>query len=386
MITDANGLKALAGHPSGRSRKAAEPPLLDKAVEAIRDAFVPQTALPNMVYPSIFGATQAERAAIGTVLDSLPLRDVGTASTITVSPDLGDPRLLGVTRPVVGSIALNRSGYSMDTFDQFRYTLVHEVGHTVDMPDRATQMLIAPNSSNDAFGKPPYVTDYASTMRQEDFAESYAHHRLDPKQMEGVSAEKARALEQVDKPTFLESLVDRPAFRDSGKALGQMLEATPWLRWGAEIAGQVAIVTTGVSGISDVVYGAARGDGRQAVSGLLKAGAATGFALAFQHPALAPAGLALLGAARGLQKATAANADKKATAAAMAAGGVGGVVGGIGLPLGLTWTGYQVAGPIGGAVGLVVGSVVGHRLGASLGAKAALALADRSHDDSAHRS
>ncbi len=380
MITDAHGLKALAVNSSaeapGHGARAAESSKFDTAIEVVRDAFVPQTALPNFVYPSVFGATQAERTVINSVLDSLPLKDVGTASTITVSPDLGDPGLLGYARPAIGSINLNRSGYGMDTVGDFRYTLVHEIGHTVDMPDRVPQVLLGPNSSHEAFGKPDYVTDYASTMRQEDFAESYAYKRLAPKQLEKVAPEKARALEEMDRPTLLESLVDQPAFRESGKALGQMLEVTPWLRWGAEIAGQVAIAVTGVTGVADVVEGAARGDGRQAVSGLLKTGAATGFALAFHHPALAPAGLALLGADRGLQKATAAEADTKTTAAAMAAAGVGGVVGGIGLPLGLTWTGYQVAGPIGGAVGLVVGSVVGHRLGANLGANAALALAE----------
>lgn len=373
MITDANGLKALAGHPV--SAKAAEPDKLEKAVDLVRDVFIPQAALPDIVYPSIFGATPGERAALGTILDSLPLKDVGTVSTIHVSPDLGDPGLLGYCRPALGSINLNRTGYDMDTAGQFRYTLVHEVGHAVDAPGRIPQMLLKGSpSAEQPFGQGPYVTDYASTLPQEDFAESYAHHRLAPERLEQVSAEKARALRELDKPTGLEALMEQPAFRESGKALGQMLEVTPWLRWGAEFLGQAAILTTGVSGVSDTIQGAATGDSRRALSGLMKTGAATGFALAFHHPVLAPAGLALLGADRGLQKATQAGAGVKQTAAAMTGAGIGGVVGGMGLPLGLTWAGYQAAGPVGGAVGLVVGSVVGHRLGSSLGAKAGLAL------------
>lgn len=379
MITNADGLKALAAkNPSPAARPSAlaeEPGKLEQVTDVVRDAFVSQAALPDIVYPSVFGATQAERASINAVLDSLPLHDVGAVATVTVQPDMGNPCLLGLNKMTIGSIDLNRAGYGMGSNEEFQYTLVHEVGHSVDMPDRGIQYALGPNSRGGPWGQGQRITEYAKTNNFEDFAESYAHSRLDPKELEQVAPEKLKALQELDKPQGLEALMEQPAFRESGKALGQMLEVTPWIRWGAEFLGQATILITGAKGVTDTITGAATGDGRLALSGLMRTGAATSFALAFNNPVIAPAGLALLGADHGLHKATQAGADAKTTAAAMAAAGVGGVVGGVGLPLGLTWAGYQAAGPVGGAVGLVLGSVVGHHLGASAGAGAVLALA-----------
>lgn len=382
MITTADRLRTLAGETprSSKGKKAPEPSPL---VDTIRDAFLTRAALPRIVYPSILNATGAERAAITQVLDSLPLRDVANAPTITMRETLGNPALLGVTRPAFGTIELNRTGYGMDRFERLQYTLVHEVGHTVDAPGRIPHMLVGLHSSEAPFGTPPHVSDYAATQPVEDFAESYTEYRLAPERLQEVAPEKMRALEEIDRPRGLEALLEQPAFRESGKALGQALEAAPWIRTGAEFLGQFAVLSLGVFGSFALVEGVAEGDARKAVSGLVRAGAAASLGLAFQHPALGPVGLALLGADHGLQKASAAGASAGTTAAAMAAASAGGVVGGMGLPLGLTWAGYQAAGPVGGAVGLVLGSVVGHRLGASLGAKAALALGSKAGEDRA---
>lgn len=345
-----------------------EPTLGQKVSLEIQDtlssAFQTYQAMPRFLYPSVFG-TAAEKELIFNTLDMLPISDVVNAPTIAMKDTLGSANLLGVTRPAIGSIAINRTGWGMGNPANVAETLVHEVGHTVDYPGRIVQVLTGGNSSSAPFGEGPYVSDYASTMHQEDFAETYAAYHLDPEGLKRVNPAKYEAMQQLEQPNFMEAFLDQPAFRETGRFVGDALSFTPWLRWGLEFAGQVGSFSLAVEGIGDLF-------GEHRLRGAVTTAAAAGLIFAFKHPLAGPAAMGLLGARRGYDMAAEKQAGATSTALAMTGAGAGGLVGGVAGPLGLTMAGHAAAGPIGGAVGLAVGAILGHKVGSTLGGKAGL--------------
>lgn len=350
--------------------------IFDEVALGAKNLAYAQSAVPRFVYPSVFG-TAAERNLIWETLDALPMRDAVRASSITVKETLGSENLLGVTRPATGSIALNRTGWGMHDPTDFKYTLVHEVGHTVDFKGHTLSVISRTNESARApWGTPPNVSEYAGTAPPEDFAESYAEHRLDPERLQRINPDKAEALRRMDRPNFLERLVDRPAFKETGKFVGRALSIHPFVRSGLELGRQVAVLTLASEGIVGSFQGMFKGDAVATADGLLAGAAGAGLAFAHLNPMYGAGAMAALGGREGLHLALEKKASKAGTAAATFGGAVGGAIGGVAGPLGLTYAGYSVAGPIGGTVGLVVGGVLGNRLGSKLGAKAALALVD----------
>ena len=322
-------------------------------------------ALPGFLYPSIFG-TGAERELIVQTLDSLPLKDISKVSTVTMKDTLGSANLLGLNRPALGSISINRTGIGMGNPANVVETLVHEVGHSVDYPNKLPNLLLGGHSSSEPFGEAPFITRYAGTKAPEDFAESYAHFKLEPDKLKSVAPEKYRALEEIDTNNFMENLVDRPAFRETGQLIGRVLEASPFLRWGIEFGAQISTMNLVAGGVGELAQG-------NVLRGALSTGAGAALAFSQSHPALGPAAMGLLGARSGLDLATSENAGTAGKAAAMVGGGVGGAVGGIVGPLGLTYAGHAVAGPVGGAIGLLVGAVAGQQLGSKVGGELGLA-------------
>jgi hypothetical protein len=333
------------------------------------------SAVPKFIYPTVAGTAQ-QQAMTWEVLDSLPMHHAVRPASIETMPSFSQgPNLLGVNRVAVGHIRINQGGYGMGFAEQFKETVVHEVGHSVDYKGGMFSMVSRQNeSSTDTFGRGPFVSDYAETQPAEDFAETYKVHHTNPRQLEAVNSAKAEQMRRLDQPHWLEKLVDRPAYRETGKFIGRQFQAAPILRAGLEVVRQATVATLAVNGATQAVDGIVKGNGTAVAAGILNAGAGIGLALAPHNPMLGLAAAAALGGNKGLHLAAGQNASAAQQVMAATGGAVGGVVGGFVAPLALTQAGYAVAGPIGGTVGLLVGGVLGSHLGSTLGARAGLAL------------
>ena len=382
--------------------------------EVAEGAFNSYRALPSFLYPAVHG-TAAEHAIIMRQLDQLPLRDLSTISSIRVVNTISntsDGIVMGVTRPVLGDMALARDGNSLrlvhgswevtGSLNQpvLEGTLVHEVGHGHDFQGGVLRQITHQQwSAKGPWGKGPFVSDYASTAAPEDFAESYANEHLTPQQLaeqpnqrptgplQDFSPAKHQALERSAQPSPLERLVDHKPFRDTGRLVGELTSQLPWLRAGLHVLGNLGTLTLVVGGVGDIAQGAIDHNKREVAHGVLGLAAGLSLGLSYASPVLGPAALALLGARSGIERADAQaaaaqdgshQARKASTAtevAAAAGGALGGALGGVAGPLGGTWLGYTVAGPLGGVVGLVAGSLLGFKAGSTLGADAGIRLA-----------
>lgn len=351
-----------------------EPGILSLAGERLIDLSYTAGALPKFIYPTVTG-TPEQQALVWQALDNLPMHHAVRPVSIEVLPSLPKgPNLLGVNRTGVGAIQINAGGYGMTNPSEFRYTVTHEVGHSVDYRSGMFSAFSRqhPSANNPIYGKGPFVSDYAATQPPEDFAETYGEHHTRPHALRYINSAKADHQTQLDQPTYLEKLVDRPAFRETGKFVAAQFQAAPIARMGLEIARQAMVMNLAIHGTGEFVEGVSKGNGSRAVAGLLAAGAGVGLAMA---PSVPMAGLyasAALGANRGLNEARMAGASPERKALATVAGAIGGTVGGFVAPLALVQAGYSLAGPIGGTVGLVVGGTMGSWLGSKWAAQAAL--------------
>lgn len=333
------------------------------------------SALPKFIYPTVVGTPQQE-AWTWAALDNLPMHQAVRPISIETMPSFKQgPNLLGVNRVAIGHIRINAGGYDMHLPSEFQETVTHEIGHSNDYKSGMFSMLTRQNgSAHSPFGQPGFVSDYAQTQPAEDFAETFRVHHHRPAHLEAVSSSKTEEMHKLDQPHFLEKLVDKPAYRETGKYIAQAFHSVPIARAGIELARQVTVANLAILGGSEAIQGVVKGDWERAAGGSLLAGAGAGMAMAPTLPWLGVAATAALGANRGLKLAQ----DQGATAAqkvvASAAGAVGGTVGGFVAPLALVQAGYSLAGPIGGTVGLVVGGLFGSYYGGKLAAQAALSL------------
>ena len=332
------------------------------------------SALPKFIYPTVTGSAEQKALVFG-VLDRLPMHHAVQPTSIQVVPEFAQRSTLGTNKSPFGAIKINQDGYGMTNPDDFQGTVSHEVGHSVDHRGGMFSVLTQTRPSDSApFGSGPRVSEYAGTNPKEDFAESYQAHFQNPGQLQDVAPEKEAILQKLDKPGLLDQLVDRPAYRETGKWIAQQFESCPDVRTYMEVARQGSIAFLGLHGVGMVAQGLVDKSNSKVAQGILQSGASACLAATMQHPWLGLAAAASLGASRGLQVGEKAGADGARQTCAAVGGAVGGVLGGFAAPLALTQAGYSLAGPIGGAVGLVVGGVLGSQLGSRLGAKAALAL------------
>jgi hypothetical protein len=342
---------------------------------ALDSIAIAQTALPKFVYPSVFG-TPTEVAETYRVLDSLPFRQAVLPTSITFKDGLPVPDALGFNRIAVGAIEVNRTGYGMENPELVRYCITHEVGHSVDHPNGMGNLIPKLNHSSRApFGAGNSVTEYGATEPAEDFAESYAHYRLKPQELEKANPAKYAEMKRIDRSTFMERIVDQTAFRETGKYVGQKLSIHPWLRTGAEVLRQATCIGLLYDGVKQVGLGTYHQSGVSVTAGLLGTTAGACLMLSYQQPLLGVAALGALGARQELERAALAGETKGVQIASAVGGGVGGLVGGTVVPLGLTYAGYNLGGPLGGAIGMVAGGLLGNHFGARLGAQAARSLA-----------
>ncbi len=184
--------------------------------------------LPRIAYPSLIGATPAEQAKIMSVLDSLPLAEVTSLSTLKVEPRLDTA---GLSLPLLSHnhILLDRG--HLNGPEHFRDLVTHEVGHTWDFTGGVGPL--GSLSGRGAFGSPPHLSSYAASDRYEDFAETHQLFHRDPARLGSLTPDKLEAMRELHRP----DLFDRPAVRELGRDLGATLGGVPYLRQGLELAG-----------------------------------------------------------------------------------------------------------------------------------------------------
>lgn len=372
-------VKGQNDQPTPDPQQPKGPGLLKKTLEysgeRLLDMGYATSALPKFIYPTVVGTPQQE-AMTWAALDNLPMHQAVRPISIETMPSFKQgPNLLGVNRVAIGHIRINAGGYDMEFPSQFQETVTHEVGHSNDYKSGMFSMLTRQNGSAHApFGQPGFVSEYSETQPAEDFAETYKVHHTRPEELRAVNAAKAEEMRKLDQPHFLEKLVDKPAYRETGKYVAQAFHSLPLARAGLELARQVTVANLAIMGGSEAIQGVVKGNWERAAGGMLLASAGAGMAMAPTMPWLGVAATGALGANRGLKLAQEQGATPAQKVAASAAGAIGGTVGGFIAPLALVQAGYSLAGPIGGTVGLVVGGLFGGYYGGKLAAQAALSL------------
>jgi hypothetical protein len=363
-------------------------------------------AFPRFVYPTVYGAQGAEKAQILETMDRLPLHQVADVRSIRMVDQLSASKPGWVVHgrandlDVTNRIRLSRN--SLSNPEKFQATLVHEVGHTVDYETQHFR-LWGERSTQKPFGEGPHISEYAKTNHREDFAESYEEFHLNPENLKDKAPEKYEAVEDLNKPGFMEKLIDREEFRETGKYMSEVFGKSETSRHVASGALMASSMLQGVHGVSQWVRSASTGDSLGHASGILNTAAAAAF-VSGASPLL---GMALHGASQSLHGAVrrgdlSAEEVESAVAltarpvealfgrdpvriedhhrpgkvAAVAAGGaIGGAAGSmIGPYLGVIG-GYHLAGGLGGVIGLVGGGMLGFMGGAALGGRIAGAIA-----------
>jgi hypothetical protein len=338
-----------------------------QAKDALESLVVSQTVLPDIVSPSIFGAPK-EQLMIREALNSLPFHQSTLPTSIEVQQAFADVNVMGTNRSAVGQIAMNRTGWGMSDPTNFKGNVIHEVGHSVDIHGGIVGSAHGMHPSSFApFGQGPYVSDYAATKPAEDFAESFREFHQNPARLKELNPQKFDKIQSLEKPNFLEKLVDQPAFKETGRFIGEQLGAHAWLRTSLDVVRQVGAFVTVAGGIKQLKDGITNDDPLRAVAGGLGCAAGVGLALTFHTPLLGLAAMALLGARQEVNRGATEGESTAQTTAGAVGGGIGAVIGGTAVPLGLTEIGYHIAGPIGGTVGLAIGGLLGSHVGASLG-------------------
>lgn len=357
-------------------------------------------AFPDFVYPSIHDATPLEHSQIMETLDSLPLKHVADTQSIKMVPEIPNPHPNYVTngnaRSLVVSNQINLSRAQLTTADKLRGTLTHEIGHTTDFSTRPFGLL--PNkSSRQPYGEGPHITDYAKTNHYEDFAETYEEYHIRPENLKKNAPEKYADMEGFNQQSFLERLVDRKEFRDTGKYISEVIGPNRATRHVVQGAYHVSSLLQLSHGITQWSHSKKSGDSMAHVSGILNTAASAlflsgmtplaGMAVQGAHHALSGAvkrdrlngqeveavvstPVKPLEAVLGRETKKIESSHRVGKVAAVAAGGaIGGAAGALIGPYAGVLAGHAVAGGLGGAVGMVAGGLVGFLGGAELGGR-----------------
>jgi hypothetical protein len=291
-----SGAAALSASALPRAGKAGS-----TALAAALGAF---RAAPNILYPSIVGATAAERAVILDALDRLPLRDVASVSRIAVHPTLeASTGAAGVTQNLIWGHVIQVGRESLAEPGWNTHVVVHETGHSVDLSGSSLPVFSGHSGilglpGRGPWGKPPYVVDewdspqepYAATNHFEDFAQSYTWHRLRPQDLARVAPEKARALAEIDRPTLYDAAFERPGVRRFGREAAEALDRVPGLRTTLQVAAAILGPLTLRSGAVKLRQGLLEDDRQARTEGLFR----TARGLAYTTRLLAPLGLLTL--------------------------------------------------------------------------------------------
>ncbi len=336
-------------------------------------------ALPKFAYPSLVGATGAERELIYNSLDRLPMASVTSVSTMHVVPGLENTGAIGIAHPTFSQTRVLLDRGALFYGNDFHHELIsHEVGHARDF-SRGFGPLGA-YSVFGPFGKGPYITEYAETNRMEDFAETHAHYHMNAAsraELAATTPAKYRVLDELSRPGLGEQWADHKGVREAGKTVGRALESAPYLRNALELAGALIAPAQIYRGSRSLEAGLASGDARQKFHGkmnvasglfLLAPGGAVG-ALAVNATHGVLSGLVAEG------KLEAASADRISSGVlAVSTGPIGMVCGAIGSELAASGvdlsrgpTVERAEAGAGGVLAVIGGSSAGLFLGAAIG-------------------
>ncbi|MCE7874709.1 hypothetical protein DYH09_30670 [bacterium CPR1] len=239
-------------------------------------------ALPKFAYPSLLGASTADRAVIMGALDKMPMGSVTSLSHVQVLSDLTNTGASGMALPAFSQNGVLLDRESLHYWGWGEELVAHEVGHTRDF-DRVGYGVFGGHSLLGPFGRAPYITSYAGTNRLEDFAETHAlYHTGQRSSMEARTPAKLQAMEALHQQGLGERFAERPEVRQAGRDLGRALEAVPYLRQGLELAGGLVAPIQVRRGARKLEDGFLRGDEAQKFHG--KMNLASGLMI------LAPAG------------------------------------------------------------------------------------------------
>lgn len=244
-------------------------------------------SLPKIAYPTVAGATGAEKAIIYEALDRLPLSGVTSAPTIDVVTGMEQAGASGLATPLFSHnrIFLDRDQMALGK-DWAQEVTTHEIGHTYDF-SVGVGPILSRNFRGGGFGDEPFISHYAETNRMEDYADSYAAYHMDPEHLQRVAPDKFAALEASHQEGLVDKALDRPSVRETGKKIGTAFERAPRLRnvlaLGASLVGPFQLYR----GASAYEKGLESGDAEKRINGKLNM--ASGAAL--MGPGTAPLSL-----------------------------------------------------------------------------------------------
>ncbi|MDQ7823846.1 MAG: hypothetical protein RDV48_13690 [Candidatus Eremiobacteraeota bacterium] len=334
-----NGVEAVCSGAEKTSEYLDKSPRASKALDTLLELFKTVKTFPRFIYPSLINMTDEEKALVLSQLDRLPLKDVGTVKSITMLGSL--PGASGAAAPLPQSpfILLTKDNFHLSE-DWANMVLTHETGHAVDYNSGLFGLpKLFSESSKSPWGKPPYISDYAATgpgwypSEWDDFAESYANYHLKPEELKAKCPEKFKRMEELERNSFFESLVDRTEFRETGKLMGRIMEKAPYLQNGLAMVSLVGGLVQAFRALGEMKRGEKTGDEK------LKMNATMNFAAGscFASKVLAVPGMAIEGARSELNRAI----ENKEITASQANAVVQATVG-------------LVAGPIGTAINWVI--------------------------------
>lgn len=201
-----------------------------KAAESMVTFASALRAMPKFIYPTVVG-TPAEEKAIYDALDKLPLKDVTASSVMHVIPGLTDTGISGMSQPgLTHTRILLDQGYIND--GRAEALVHHEQGHAVDYS--GGYGLLGALNWRGPFGSGPFVSDYAKGNRYEDWAESYEAYHKDPVAFTRDFPHKAHIIEQAERTTPGEHMLDNEQVRSAGRTVGHALGTVPHLRTAME--------------------------------------------------------------------------------------------------------------------------------------------------------
>ncbi len=232
----------------------------DKTLDVVSAA----DALPNIAYPSIYGATEAQRQLIYDTLDRLPLEDATASATMSVIPNLVDTGISGMSQPGASHVRILLDQSYLNNESLGRELVLHENGHAVDYSGGFG--LLGSHNWRSGFGRGEHVSSYAASNRYEDFAETYEHFHSG-RNLDAVP-EKADAIRRVsDHQDVLHRAADTPKIREAGKRIGEALGSVPYLRDGLELATSLIGPVQIYRGTGDLLKGLETDDGALKLKG-----------------------------------------------------------------------------------------------------------------------
>ncbi len=244
-----------------------------KAGDVSMDVAAGLKALPKFIYPSVHGASPEQLQEIYSALDRLPLQHATASATMEVIPNLTDTGISGMAQPGSSHVRIlldegrmNRTQPGLGGGPSSAQRLVlHEQAHAVDYSGGFG--LLGSYNWRTGFGREPFVSNYASTNRYEDFAESYEAYYANPTDFQARFPEKAAAIESISQQDPLYRAADQPKIREAGRKVGEALGRVPHLRTALEVGTSLIAPIQMYRGADGLSEGLRSGDIEQQVAG-----------------------------------------------------------------------------------------------------------------------